>query len=75
MTARNDMEAATWAALAKHRRALADGTYRVTADNQLVDAILKAGDAYALGADIAKRQAQVNARALDEALNKIKAAS
>ena len=75
MTARASFEAACHAAITKHRHALADGTYRVTADNQLVDTLLKAGDVYALGADVAKRQAQVNARALDEALAKVRASA
>lgn len=73
MTARASFEAACHAAITKHRHALADGTYRVTADNALVDAILKAADVYALGATIHRQKAHVNAKALDEALASIRA--
>lgn len=50
MTARATFEAGCWAALAKHKQAIADGTWQRTADNSLVDAVLKAADAYLLAA-------------------------
>jgi hypothetical protein len=50
VTARDSMEAATHAALSRYKQAVAEGTWRVTADNQLVDTILKAADKYALTA-------------------------
>ena len=47
-TRRDVMEKSCHAALARYKQAVAEGTWRVTADNALVDAILKAADRYAL---------------------------
>ena len=73
MTARDSMEAATHKALAEYKLAVAEGTWRVTADNQLVDAVLKAADKYALGAAVTRRRDQVRAADLDAALAKVRA--
>ena len=73
MTARAVFEASCHSALTKHTKAVAEGTWRPVADNALVDAILKAADRYALGADAARRREQVTARALDAALDKLMA--
>ena len=42
MRPRDIFEAQCHAALARHKQAIADGTWHVTADNTLVDTILKA---------------------------------
>jgi hypothetical protein len=43
-TARDVMEQATYAALARHTEAIANHTWRVTADNTLVDHVLRTFD-------------------------------
>lgn len=60
-SARDVMMASTYAALARHTEAIGSGTWRVTADNTLVDQILKAADklvAGALAGSEAARQAR-----------------
>ena len=75
MTARDSMEAACHAAVTRLRQDIQNGVYRPVADAALVDAVLKAADRYALGAAAARRREQVTARALDEALAKVRDAS
>lgn len=41
-TARDVFQASCYAALARHTEAIGNGTWRVTADNAMVDALLKA---------------------------------
>ena len=48
---RDLMEKSCHAALARYKQDVADGMWRVTADNKLVDAIIKAADKYALTAE------------------------
>lgn len=50
MTVRDSVEAQCHAALSVYKQDVADGVWRVTADNTLVDAFLKAADKYAEGA-------------------------
>lgn len=82
MTARANLEAQLHSCLAKYKQNVADGMWRVTADNTLVDAFLKAADKYAEhGARAAvtehetarQRQRQEAARPLLQAVHAIKA--
>ena len=71
MRQRDVFEANCHAALTRYKEAIQQGTWHVTADNALVDAILKAADRYAYGATVTRRRAQIHAADLDAALARV----